>query len=257
MEIFPQSLKWAKNKNIKLINYNPDNPFVFSGKGSGNSNVKVSMPLYDLHLTYNTDVKKAMESIYKIPTEILPFGFDISDALFNKCSMQQELNKVCFLGNPDIYRGKFLQKLAEEGIELDVYGNHWQKFVNHRNIKIFAPVYGDYFWLTLRKYRIQLNLMRPHNLNTHNMRSFEVPGVGGIQLAPDTPDHHTYFEPCKEIFLYTDIKNCVIQIKNILSLRIIDADKIREQARLRSLRSGYTYKNRASQALKYIRASYE
>ena len=43
MEIFPESLQWAKDKNIKLVNYNPDNPFLFSGKGSDSG--KISIPL--------------------------------------------------------------------------------------------------------------------------------------------------------------------------------------------------------------------
>src|SRR5689334_15411540 len=39
MELTPELLKWVKEKDIKLVNYNPDNPFLFSGTGSGNSNV--------------------------------------------------------------------------------------------------------------------------------------------------------------------------------------------------------------------------
>src|ERR1700760_2255269 len=39
MEIFPDTLQWVRSRGIKLANYNPDNPFVFTGKGSGNKNV--------------------------------------------------------------------------------------------------------------------------------------------------------------------------------------------------------------------------
>ena len=99
-------------------------------------------------------------------------------------------------------------------------------------------MYDRVFWKTLRKYRVQLNLMRPHNPDTHNMRSFEVPGVGGIQLAPDTDDHKTYFEPGKEIFLYKNLEECTSQIKKILALNTEDARKIRDHARMRSIDSG-------------------
>ena len=122
MEIYPESLQWAKQQGVKLINYNPDNPFLFSGKGSGNNNLKVSIPMYDLHLTYNPDVKKEMEKVYKIPKAILPFGFDINNVLLKKAIAQKEMIKACFLGNPDVYRGKFLEQLAMAGILLDVYG---------------------------------------------------------------------------------------------------------------------------------------
>ncbi|MEO6719122.1 MAG: glycosyltransferase [Ferruginibacter sp.] len=253
MEIFPRTLQWAKDRHIKLVNYNGDNPFIFSGKGSGNANVTKSIPLFNLHLTYNAQVKKEMEAVYKIPTAILPFGFDIGETLFENCRQQQEIIKACFLGNPDEFRGSFLEQLAQNGIVLDVYGNDWGKFVKHPNITIYNPVYGDDFWLTLRKYRVQLNLMRPHNPDTHNMRTFELPGVGGIQLAPKTDDHQNYFKKEKEIFLFEEVADCVAQINKILLLSNEQAEMIRNNARARSLQSGYRYKDRAYQALQQIK----
>ncbi len=257
MEISPESLQWAKDKNIKLVNYNPDNPFIFSGKGSGNDYLKNSISLYDLHLTYNSEVKKEMESVYKIPTGILPFGFDVRQELLETCVDTANINKLCFLGNPDKFRAGFLTELAEQGIELDIYGNNWNKFVSHKNITVFNPVLGDDFWINLYKYNIQLNLMRPHNPDTHNMRSFEIPGVGGIQLAPATPDHGTYFIPGEEIFLYNDLLDCVLQINKILALPQIEKKRIRVQSRNRSVASGYSYKDRSDQALQYITALYD
>ncbi len=253
MEILPSTLQWAKDRQIKLVNYNGDSPFIFSGKGSGNKNVTNSIQLFDLHLTYNTEVKKEMENRYGIRTEILPFGFDINDLIFEQCTHQVELVKVCFLGNPDKFRGAFLNQLARAGVRLDVYGNDWQKFVNHHNITVFSPVYGTDFWRTLRRYRVQLNLMRPHNPDTHNMRTFELAGVGGIQLAPNTADHRTYFDPGKEIFIYDSVTGCIDQINKILSFSKGEAEQVRAQARTRSLDSGYRYKDRAVQAWAQIK----
>lgn len=254
MEIFPETLICAKKRGIKLVNYNPDNPFIFSGRGSGNKNITASISLYDIHLTYNLSVKKRIETELNIPVGILPFGFELNDENYNECCQEHEIIKPCFLGNPDSFRAKFILQIAEEGIKLDVYGHDWSKYVQHPNINIFDPVFGIDFWNTLRKYRVQLNLMRPHNPESHNMRSFEVPGVGGIQLAPYTPDHRTYFEPEKEIFLYADIDECVNQIKKLLALKANEAMEIRNCARMRSINSGYSYKDRTKQALEKIKA---
>jgi len=258
MEIFPSSLKWAKNKKLKLINYNPDSPFIFSGSGSGNKNITESLALYDFHFTYNLSVKKQIEEEYKIPTFFLPFGYDVSQEMYNKCCRENEIEKACFVGNPDRHRADFLNALAEQGIELDVYGNNWKKFIQHKNITIFPPViYGDEFWKTLRKYRVQLNLMRSHNLDSHNMRSFEVPGIGGIMLAPDTTEHRMFFENEKEVFLFSDAVSCGEQIKKVIFLSKLQANQIREAARNRSLHSGYSYKDRTLYALKEIRSFFE
>lgn len=245
MEILPSSLIWAKAKGIKLVNYNPDNPFLFSGRGSGNANVSESISLYDLHFTYDRAIKKRLTEQFNKPTMILPFGFDVSEDVYRVSAERPEITKVCFLGNPDTFRVSFIQQLAQSGIHLDVFGNSWEKHVRHSNITCKGPVSGEDVWYTLRQYRVQLNLMRPHNPHSHNMRTFEIAGIGGIQLAPDTEDHRHYFVSEKEIFLFGDVYSCINQAQKLLSLGKEKADNIRSVARQKSLVGRYHYEGRA------------
>jgi spore maturation protein CgeB len=247
MEILPESLEWSRGRNIKLVNYNPDNPFIFSGKGSGNKNITNSIGLYDLHFTYNLEVKEKLEKDYKQQVVFLPFGFDVNDAQFRISSDQEENIKVCFAGNPDTDRAKFIDAISLSGIQIDLFGNYWNRFVNRSNINVFGPVYGDEFLKVLRRYRVQLNLMRIHNENSHNMRSFEVPGIGGIMLAPDTREHRMFFEKDRNVFLFGDIHDMTQQIHNILDLNKEEAEKVRKFAREDSIKSGFEYKSRAKQ----------
>jgi spore maturation protein CgeB len=249
MEVFPSTLHWAKERGAKLVNFNADSPFLFSGRGSGNRNVTENISLYDLHLGYSRPILAQLEKQFGKPTTLLPFGYDISAAVMGDAKAQEEVMRVCFLGNPDEMRGPFLQALADAGIPLDLYGNRWVKYVNGPNVRVHAPVYGAEAWKVLRRYRVQLNLMRPHNPDTHNMRSFELGGVGAIQLAPDTPDHRQYFEVDKEIFLYRTLDECVGAAKHLLALGQPAADRIRDAAHRRSLNGGYNYHHRAMQAL--------
>lgn len=253
MEILPGSLQWAREKGIALVNYNPDNPFIFTGAGSGNQNVIDSISLYQLHFTYNLDIQKRLGDEHKIRTAYLPFGFDLSDDLFAECTTQQEICKACFLGNPDKQRAAFILALAQNGIKIDLYGNNWYKFVKHENILSHPAVYGNELWKVLRRYRVQLNLMRVHNENSHNMRTFEVPGVGGIMVAPETSEHKLFFESGKEVFLYKDVEDCIEKINYILQLSEIDACAIRDAARKKSIDAGYSYKDRAFAALSAIK----
>ncbi|MFM7858517.1 MAG: glycosyltransferase [Flammeovirgaceae bacterium] len=247
MEIDPKSLQWVRNQGIKLVNYNPDNPFIFSGRGSGNSNVTNSIGLYDFHFTYDAEIKNRIELEFHLPVQILPFGSDVSSDIVEECFTLDEINKACFLGNADEYRVNFLNELSKQNIEIDIFGHYWNRFFINNNIKIYHPAYSNEFWKTLWKYRVQINLMRPHNPNSHNMRSFEVPSVGGILLAPYTKDHASYFEPNSEIFLYSDLMECANQINKLLKLTADDALKIRHSARSRYLKSGYSYQERAQQ----------
>jgi hypothetical protein len=246
MEVLPSTLVRLKNSGTKLVNYNPDNPFIFSGYGSGNKNVSESLQLYDFHLTYNLEILEKMKSM-KLNAEFFPFAFEAGDDKAPGLLETDEVLKPCFLGNPDKNRVDFLNQLAERGVKLDVYGNDWAKNNINPNITAYPPVYGDEMISVLRKYRVQLNLMRIHNLNSHNMRSLEIPGHGGIQLAPRTVEHEMLFVEGKEIFLYNDVDDCVKQIDNLLSISFAEALEIRENAQL-AAQSQHTYKQRASKA---------
>lgn len=253
MEITPASLQWAKKQGIPLVNYNPDNPFIFSGRGSGNKNITNSIVLYDLHFTYNLEIKKQLEDQYKTKTVLLPFGFDISDSLFETCKKEKEIIKACFLGNPDKKRATFIEELAKNGVAIDVFGNDWNKFVNHTNITTHKPVYSEDQWKTLRKYRVQINLMRIHNEDSHNMRTFEVPGIGGIQVAPYTKEHNLFFEDGKEIFLYKNLQDCIEKINYLLSLSKEQANTLRIFSRNAAVNKKHSYKDRTIQVLQALK----
>jgi spore maturation protein CgeB len=252
MEILPQTLKWAKMKGIKLVNYNPDNPFLFSGFGSGNSNITDAIGLYDLHLTYDDRIKEQLEREMRSQVKKIPFGFELSESTYEECRKEDEVLRLCFLGNPDKSRASFIMQLLEAGIPVDVYGHKWQRFIDHSEARIYDPVYHVDFWRVLRKYRVQLNLMRVHNPFSHNMRSFEIPAIGGIMLAPDTVDHQRFFNNGTEAILYSGVKDCIAKAKRVLSLSLENANEYRDAARLRSISSGYSYSHRAEQAFKAI-----
>jgi len=247
MEVLPITLVRLKNSGTKLVNYNPDNPFIFSGYGSGNKNVSESLQLYDFHLTYNLEILEKLKSM-QLNAEFFPFAFEPGDDKAPRLLETDEVLKPCFLGNPDKSRVDFLNQLAERGVKLDVYGNDWSKNNINPNITAYPPVYGDEMISVLRKYRVQLNLMRIHNLNSHNMRSLEIPGHGGIQLAPRTVEHEMLFEDGKEIFLYNAADDCVKQIDKLLSMSFAEAIEIRKKAQL-TAQSQHTYKQRAAKAV--------
>jgi spore maturation protein CgeB len=247
MEVLPSNLVALKKSGIKLVNYNPDNPFIFSGYGSGNKNVSESLQLYDFHLTYNLEILEKLKSM-QLNAEFFPFAFEPGDDKAPRLLETDEVLKPCFLGNPDKSRVDFLNQLAERGVKLDVYGNDWAKNNINQNITAYPPVYGEEMISVLRKYRVQLNLMRIHNLNSHNMRSLEIPGHGGIQLAPRTVEHEMLFEDGKEIFLYNDADDCVKQIDKLLSMSFAEAIEIRKKAQL-TAQSQHTYKQRSAAAV--------
>ncbi len=246
MEIFPETLVHL-GKYFKLANYNPDHPFIISGPGSGNDNVTKSVGLYHLHFCYQTGLQQKIEEQYGIPTVLLPFGFELSNNDFDSTMNDQEINKTCFIGNPDKIRIRTLKHIAESGYMVDVYGHGWDKTTlkYHKNVKINGAIYGTDYWNKLRQYRIQLNIFRKHNIGSHNMRTFEIPAVGGIQLAPYSIEQSEFFKEVSEIIFYINNESLLEKIKNTLSLKVEEANVLRKNARSRSQDSGYKYEDRA------------
>ncbi len=228
MELTPQTVQTLKKQTSRLINFNPDNPFIFSGKGSGNKNITQSIHLYDEHFTYDHEVKSRIESQFGIKCTLVPFGFDNEVISTEELNEVEEIKAVCFVGNPDAYRSKILQEILNKGLHLHVFGHDWQKYLKHPNLIIHDAVYEKDYYKTLRKYRVQLNIMRVHNLDSHNMRSLEVPGCGGVMLAPRTKDHEAFFEEGKEAFYYNDANDLVNQADKILRLGDLKVQEIRK-----------------------------
>lgn len=256
MEILPHTLNVLRSQGIKLINYNPDNPFLFTGRGSGNGNITQSIELYHLHLTYNLEVLKEFSN-RNIPAKWLPFGYDVSDSMNNELKRLKEIRKACFIGTADRQRAFFFNELASKGVEVDIYGSRWEKFKLHKNLHLSPPVYGMEFWSRMHQYRVQINVLRKHNIHSHGMRSFEVPGAGGIQLANDTPEHRFFFEPGQEIFLFKDMDECVQMVNWLLSLSEDEVKSVREKSRERSVMSKYSYYHRANELFNILKETQE
>lgn len=249
MRTLPSVLKKLKSKGVYLANYNPDHPFIFSTRGSGNKNVTNSIGLFDLHLCYSKEVQQRIEREFGVNTARLPFGFELSTAQFDEAAQTEEVKRICFIGNPDSIRANYIKVMVKSGLPVDVYGHGWSKLLKATaNLRIFDAVYGKTYWQKVRSYRVQVNIFRPHNEGSHNMRTFEIPAAGGIMLAPDSPEHREFFTEGKEIFLYKNKEDLIAQAKHILEMPGTTAAIIRRNARQRSLDSGYSYKHRAAQA---------
>lgn len=253
MELFPETLKEMKKSGAKLVNFNPDHPFIHSFSGSGNKNVLGSIQEYDMHLCYNLSVKERLEQEFKIPAAWLPFGFENVGVKYP--TEEEETKRACFVGNPDKKRVTILTELAEKGIPLSLYGNDWENWITiapHYDIKIYNAIYKEEFNKILYPYRLHLNIFREHNYNSHNMRSFEIPGLGGILLAPESKENNFFFKDKKEMIFYRDLSQMVILAKEILQLPYEMALEIRKGAYSRSIKSGYAYESRTKQVLTHF-----
>jgi spore maturation protein CgeB len=246
LEIFPSTLKKLRSR-FRLANFNPDHPFIIIASANGNSNVKESVGLYHMHFSYHSALVNRIREEFGIPAVFLPFAYDRQDLEYQDPETIEEVMKICFQANPDAWRVQKIKLLADAGMLIDVYGNGWNKtsLRNYKGVNIFPIAKRKKFWLLNQQYRVQLNLFRRYNNDSHNMRTFEIPAAGGIQLSPFSSEQAAFFSEGKEIFLFKDDSEMINTARKLLQMGKDQADKIRDAARTRSVSSAYSFEDRA------------
>ena len=107
----------------------------------------------------------------------------------------------------DREREKILESLSD--LNVGIWGPYWNRV--SRRSDIAKSIRDGFIDVTVmekiyRSSKVVLNLMRPQNQFSHNMKTFEIPALGGFMLAPRTIEHMEMFEEGKEIAFYDNLE---------------------------------------------------
>jgi spore maturation protein CgeB len=245
LQIFPETIMALKAFIKKIFCFNPDHPFKFYTPGSGNKYILDSIPLYDFHLTYSIRVKEQLISKYNVPSYYLPFGF----VNYNVTSLEITDPNIIFVGFYDKNRGDILTRLKIDNLK--IYGpTRWierkQRLNKYLN-KVYQgkPIFGDAYGRLISSSVGSINLLREQNMaeESHNMRTFEVPGNGGLLFTNRTIEQMDFFVEDKEIVFF-DSEEELRDKALYYSKNIKAAACIKNNALKRSFESKYDYKSR-------------
>jgi len=256
MELFPATIKALRHHASLLANFNADHPFEFYSPGSGNKNVLNSIPLYDVHFSYARNIVEQLKQRFGKEAYRIPFGYNSYVQCPPDFASTTYKNRVLFVGDYDNYRAGYLNKLRFKG--LDIYGNlKWrtrtllQQYVHaaYKN----KPLFGNDYAKAAISSTCMINLLRQQNLkeDSHNMRTFEVPGYGGLLLSQRTSEQLEYFEEDKEA-IYFDTVDELNDKLCWLCKNEIAAGRIKQAGYERALRSDYSYDQRSSQLFNHL-----
>jgi hypothetical protein len=248
-ELFPETIVKLTKMSCYLVNYNPDHPFIRTSIMHGGKNIPKSIPLYDMHFAYSQQLVQRINLEYKKKCTWLPFGYEFDSNNFGHLQSMEEIIKLCFIGTPDKERSKLLIELAQIGFEIDVFSMTYpyeNQLRNEQNITLNPVVTGLAFWENIRKYRVQLNFLREHNKGSHNQRTFEVPGVGGVLLTEYSEEQSHLFDENREIFMFKDFKDLVNKANAILNMGNNDIKEVRDRCKDKSIVNGFNYESRTN-----------
>jgi len=91
------------------------------------------------------------------------------------------------------------------------------------------------------EYSISLNIMRKQDLNSHNMKTFEIPAMNGLLLTRRNTEQNTLFKENVFCYMYKDYKELRKKIKDILT-DSVKANIIRKAAHSKVRQ--FSYENR-------------
>jgi spore maturation protein CgeB len=194
-----------ESTGASVVNFYPDDPFSRerSNRLAYGPNV---LAAYDVCFTFARHLIPEYERAGVGQVEYLPFARD--PALHAPFAHRDPVFDVVFVGNLDPDRVRFLDALAQD-YRVGVFGERTATVVPKGSAlarATFAPAaYGDDLARALACGAISLNVMRPQNSRSHNMRSFESPACRAFTLSQRTPELSQLFVEGEHVVCFSDI----------------------------------------------------
>jgi hypothetical protein len=247
--VFPGTLKKIKiiNPLVKIVHINPDDPFGKFNRG-WKTFIK-AIPYYDIHFVAREVNVPEYMSVGAKKVYVYDRSFDPEIHKPIELTDEEKLKygcKVGFIGSWAKDREKSIAYLIENGIEVAVWGNGWQKGKYWNLIKKYwrgPGLNGIEYAKAINGMEIALHFLRKENRDEQDSRTFEIPACGTFMLAERTKKHEEFFEDGKEAVFFDDDEDLLKKVK----YSIHNPEKrtsIASAGRQRSLLSGYSHKER-------------
>jgi spore maturation protein CgeB len=230
----------------KIINIYPDDPTNTSIRNISNKNVIECIELFDFFCHYSEEVMKKIKKLKpKSKLLYLPLGYD---ELFHKRykknikDIKKYKDTVNFIGSYDNERFNILRSLNYKN--LLIAGSNWKNIES-----LQKPIFEKELSTIISNSLVSINILRDQCKNSHNMRTFEIPAMGGLMLTTRSKQQNFFFKEDKECLMFSGKRELQKKIKYIIE----NKKKIKEfkdRAYLKSRRHSYT--NRSKYLIKKI-----
>ena len=189
----------------KLVGFHPDDPWnraTLISRGPSHRRSGAQMKAVDaMFLWSNRLVERAKTE--GVNAHYLPFSCD--PLLHPKVDSVTEDERrrfgsdVCFVGNWDEERERWLGALVDAGIELAIWGTtYWKDRCRHEGLRRAwrgRTLVGREQAVATTASGIMVNVLRNQNKGACNMRTFEIPCQGGFMMHERSAEAAQFFPP--------------------------------------------------------------
>jgi hypothetical protein len=184
-------------------NLNPDSPFD-RGRSTSSAHIRAAITLFDAYFIWSHELVEQLRRAGATRPTYLPFGFD-PDSHFPVAALDPALaGMITFVGSYDAQRAAVLESIADQ--PLLIYGNAWDRLPRHSKLrsKVVSPaIYGAPLRSVVSSSLATINILRPQNRGSHNMRTFEVPAMGGLMLSSRSREQNDFFPEGEACLMYS------------------------------------------------------
>ena len=204
------------SNNSKIIDIFTDDPFKTNYfKDISNENILKTIPNLDHIFIYSKVILKKLKKKYpKNKISYLPFGYD---SVVHKNQKKNVNNNVkydlSFIGTADDERYEIIKRLGE--FKIILAGNGWKNYKLKKNITYVKEVNFKNFSKLLKSSGVSLNILRKQNEKSHNMKTFEIPSMGGLMITNRTTEQNHFFPENKASLMYGNIRELKLKIRKI------------------------------------------
>ena len=247
--LLPETIELLKDFGKKVFCFYPDDPLVLQPSTS-NKFVSKSIEKYNAYFIWSKKLIKPIQNVGCKNVFYLPFGADIDllhptrlDSRSGEANIQYD---VTFIGNVDRERTDFINSLSsylDDNFNKLVFGCGWE---NLNGFKVKGEALGDKFINTIFNSKINLNILRVQNKNSNNMRTFEIPAVGGFMLHEYSEEAIEFFEPGIDADYFKSPEECADKIKYYLKNDML-RQKIAKAGHEKVFSAKYLYTNRVDE----------
>lgn len=264
--IFPYTIKQIKQKSIKVISYNNDDPF--GPKSHGNVPWHhhflwfwyfKTLNLYNINFFYRqVNCYEANVFGSLINQVLMPYYIPWKDkpVFLNDFEKQKYSTDVVFIGHYESDgREQLIRLLVESNIKIKIWGgDYWNREVLGNLYDILepiSPVDGDEYSKALCGAKICLGLLSKLNRDTYTRRCFEIPACGQLLLAERTDDLLRIFVEDEEACFFSSPEELIRKVKWLLLNDHIRL-RIAKAGHLKVLNQGHDVISRANYFLKCV-----
>jgi spore maturation protein CgeB len=217
----PETLRRLRRHGIASVDFTIDNPFG-PRNDPGWRTYKRSIGEYDLHVLQRDSsladfMRAGARHVMKCQTTFERAAHFPPPAGWSDKDRDRE---VSFVGSPYDQRVEFFTRLRREfEIPLTVSGmRRWAEKLPtdvaeiYTGSELLATEYRRAIWRS----KINLSFITHSNLDEYALKTFEIAGCAGFQIAERSPGHSERFIEDEEIVLFSSVEECAAKIRRYL-----------------------------------------